>query len=345
MTEQSPPITPAELGWTGGTTLPQWRLLEDGDRISFSSCVAVHQAGLRDPEVKTEANVLGSALLKRFGEQHGLIRGTFHCSHVLGGVALVERSHATFELHSVLDTDVSDLAVLASECQQLAAHLRTTLPHWVKGGDNQRVLNDIVYSAFIRVLSAADLMGKADSGDGERVSALAVAQTEVANARTRVGAAVQRQARFEYFQGALMGSVAMAAACTVLGTLGARYWSGEISPSALVASTIFGALGAMVSVFQRMSTGSLKLDFNAPEGQLLILGAFRPVVGAIFGSVVQFALGSGLFGTSATGTSFGVFALLGFVSGFSERFATDMVERAGQVIAGTQKDAPHQSSK
>jgi hypothetical protein len=29
-----------------------------------------------------------------------------------------------------------------------------------------------------------------------------------------------------------------------------------------------------------------------------------------------------------------VFALIGFAAGFSERFATDMVERAGRVLAG-----------
>jgi hypothetical protein len=34
------------------------------------------------------------------------------------------------------------------------------------------------------------------------------------------------------------------------------------------------------------------------------------------------------------GAPFGLFALIGFLSGFSERFATDMVERAGQVILG-----------
>ena len=95
-------------------------------------------------------------------------------------------------------------------------------------------------------------------------------------------------------------------------------------------------------MFQRISTGKSVLDFNASRWQLGALGALRPFVGAIFGTVTQFALASGLLGTTnvPTTTSFGVFALIGFAAGFSERFATDMVERAGQVLAGTAPEPP-----
>jgi hypothetical protein len=58
------------------------------------------------------------------------------------------------------------------------------------------------------------------------------------------------------------------------------------------------------------------------------------VVGAVFGAVAHFGLGAGLLGsTDRPVATVGVFAIVGFAAGFSERFAKDMVERAGQVLA------------
>lgn len=60
----------------------------------------------------------------------------------------------------------------------------------------------------------------------------------------------QRQARFVYFQGT-------GAVCVVLGLVGARLWGEYVGTAAQVAATLFGAFGAVVSVFQRASTGDL----------------------------------------------------------------------------------------
>ncbi len=91
---------------------------------------------------------------------------------------------------------------------------------------------------------------------------------------------------------------------------------------------LYGTVVAVVLCVQ------LTLDFNAFRGRLLALGGLRPLVGAVFGAVAQFALGAGLFGADLAPTAVGVFALIGFAAGFSERFATDMVERAGHGLAG-----------
>jgi hypothetical protein len=154
--------------------------------------------------------------------------------------------------------------------------------------------------------------------------------------RKRVEVAIQRQARFVYFQGTLLGTAAVVVLCVVLGLVSARFWTSHIDTGALVASALFGALGAVVSVFQRISTGTLALDFNASRWQLLSLGGLRPLVGAILGTVAQFAprrqpvrhQGPAHHSPRRVRSD----RLRGRVS---ERFATDMVVRAGRVLAGT----------
>jgi hypothetical protein len=350
-TESSVPLierTPADYGWTEPTRVHLWDpLLDNGARVTFGNVVSAHQLATsreRDPEVREEARLLKRHLRAKFEQQVGPIQNSFFCGRVRGGVAIVERTTPTGpsrELHTVLNSSVASLVALEAECHALAHQTRDAFCGTPAALDQQRLLTDAVYSAMTRVLSAADLAAQATDLDGVD-AAVATARAEVAHVSTRVHTAIQRQARFVYFQGALIGSVVTLAVCVVLGLLSARFWAGNVNTPALVAAMLFGALGAVVSVFQRISTGGLVLDFNASRGQLRWLGALRPAVGAVFGTVAQFALATGLLGTTnvPTATSFGVFAIIGFAAGFTERFATDMVERAGQMLAIAEPQPP-----
>ena len=135
------------------------------------------------------------------------------------------------------------------------------------------------------------------------------------------------------------------AACAALGVAGDRWWGSIVSPPAFVASLVFGVLGAVTSVFQRMSTGALVLDFTTSRRQMRTLGGFRPFVGAVFGAIVYFGLIGGMLGPGVTSASpgavVGFSAITGFAAGFSERLATDMIERAGKVLRGQAVVAIH----
>lgn len=324
--------TPTDFGWTERVRLSAlWEpLLDDNARVPLGMVASAHHLSVSHerPEVRDEAKLLKRHLRARFERLHGPIRNSYFCQHLAGAVAMIEKPVA---LHSVLNSDNDRLVALEAECQALAYQLDTAFD----GSRAQQPLTDGIYSAMTRVLAAAD------AAPEELAPALAAAEAEVAHARTRVQVAIQRQARFVYFQGALVGTAVAVVVCVVLGMVSARYWTNYLDTGALVASALFGALGAVVSVFQRISTGKLTLDFNASRWQLLSLGTLRPFVGLIFGTVAQFALGAGLLGVGERpATALGVFALIGFAAGFSERFATDMVERAGQVLAGTQQAKP-----
>lgn len=319
--------TPADFGWTERPRVPAlWDpLLDDNARVTLGMVASAHHLAVSHdrPEVRDEARLLKRHLRTKFERQHGPIRNSYFCQHRVGAIAMVEDP---LSLHTVLNIDNDRLVALEADCHALSHQAETTFA----GSRARQPLTDAVYSAMTRVLAAADITDEA-----ELVPALAAAEVEVEHVRTRVRVAIQRQARFVYFQGTLAGTAVAVVICVVLGMVSARFWVSHIDTGALVASALFGALGAVVSVFQRISTGKLTLDFNASRWQLLSLGGLRPLVGAIFGTVAQFALGAGLFGTGdRPGTALGAFALIGFAAGFSERFATDMVERAGQVLAG-----------
>jgi len=66
----------------------------------------------------------------------------------------------------------------------------------------------------------------------------------------------------------------------------------------------------------------------------------RPIVGAVFGAVVYFAIIGGLLAVQArtskdASITVAFFAMAGFAAGFSERFAVDVLQRASSGILPT----------
>ncbi len=341
MTTGDAPLSPADFGWTDHLRMPHlWeQLLEAKARVSLGAVASAHHIAVtreHSPEVREEAGLLRRLLRSKFEQQHGVIRNSYFCRNLPGGIVLTE---APVDLHSVLNSENDRLVALEADYHALVHETKFALG----GGYQVTPQVDAVYSAMTRVLAAADLAAAPEPDEARLAEALAAAEREVEHVRTRVHVAILRQARFVYLQGTLTGAAAALAMCVVLGLVGAPLWNEHIGTAELVAATLFGALGALVSVFQRVATGNLTLDFNASGRQLFLLGSLRPLVGAIFGAVVHFGLSAGLLGIADRPTApVGVFAIVGFVSGFSERFAKDMVERAGQVLVGAQSPEKNQ---
>jgi len=277
-------------------------------------------------------------LRQRFADVHGGIEKEFYCKHVVGGCLLASDA----SLHSILNSAPPELIAQEIECKIMAREsgvgfasprLRPQLEE----------ATDHAYSALTRVLGAANLVADPTADEAAKTAALVSAAQEGAAARARVSALLQRQARYEYFQGVLAGVLPTVLLIAVLGAVADAYVSSLFSVAHAVGAVTMATLGAVVSVVQRMSSGGLVVDFTAPRGQRLALGALRPLVGAVFGAVAYFALLTGVLASGAEdadgASSFAFFALLGFAAGFSERFATDMLERAGQLI-GAPTTAP-----
>jgi len=201
-----------------------------------------------------------------------------------------------------------------------------------------------LFSALSRVLDTADVLEDSSVEQAQQRAALEATRAEWQLARRRALVLIQRQASYEYFVGVMIGTPFAIALFGCLGLLAATVWSSSISASNFLAATVCGTLGAVVSVTQRMATGRLSVDYTASVGVKRILGAWRPFLGGILAGVLQFAIIGGLLTvqgrepTPASPATFAFYALVGFAGGFSERLATDLLERAGQLIAPVRAD-------
>jgi hypothetical protein len=84
-----------------------------------------------------------------------------------------------------------------------------------------------------------------------------------------------------------------------------------------------------------------------PRPGLYALGAYRPIVGAIFGVAMYFLVSTSLLQIEPKTKSFAFYVTVAFLSGFSERWTRVILDGAQSVIggagakpAGTVVDAP-----
>jgi hypothetical protein len=189
------------------------------------------------------------------------------------------------------------------------------------------------------------LLGAIDSrrGPGSDPAAAAVdpaeiegLERELARAERYYARSSQRTAQLEYFIGMLLLGlpllvVAVAAAALATGS--------DILETPLLVSLLAGGVGAIVSVMNRMTSGSLVLVAESGKAIIRLLGAIRPLLGAVLGIALYVLLSAGLVSVASTpnnGKEVLVAAGLGFLAGFSERFAQDMIAGA----AGGQTSTP-----
>jgi hypothetical protein len=153
---------------------------------------------------------------------------------------------------------------------------------------------------------------------------------EIVAAEAKFQRAAQRHARGKYSQGMVLGAFAIGLISCGL----AIAFQAHNIPAWYGVAALAGAVGAIVSVFQRMASGNLKLEYDAGDSTLITLGAVRPLVGAIFGTILFCAFEGGWLPAVAVETNhhLAFYAVLGFLAGFNERFAQDMlVTSAGQL--------------
>jgi hypothetical protein len=152
-------------------------------------------------------------------------------------------------------------------------------------------------------------------------------QRELKQAQVYYEESAQRQAQLEY----LVGMVIFLA-LALAGTAAIALFTPLLDEAATV-SVLGGAAGAVVSVMNRMTSGNLEVRHEAGKKTIRALGFMRPVIGATFGAVVYLFLDGGIVQIVSPpdgGANLAFYAALGFVSGFSERFAQDVIAQASR---------------
>jgi hypothetical protein len=289
---------------------------------SFSDLVCAHFVwweGTRNGGAE-QAERTYLELLERFEQEHGRVISSFWCSHLESGVALTERRrrlrhHGVLTLHRETDWATKRFPEIAAQlhrCDELAIRARTVL-----SGVRQRICLSLVAASAGHLLSLVDA-ASSPQGKADLRAALKEEQDALAKAERYYKQAANGQAEIVYFAG--MAAVTVAVALSA-GLFLRFEW--KVGVAALVA----GAIGAVVSVIQRINARSFNVDYDVGRPYAFFLGGLRPLIGGAFAIAIAFAFDSGMLhlpiASSKPEDKHLALVVLSFLAGFSERFAQD----------------------
>lgn len=313
---------------------------------SFPELVLAHY-DWRRAVARPAAAAAAAALEQRYCERlaaferaHGTIVNAYWCLNVPSAVALTEKPRARLirsftrprlGFHRATDWATQNRPKIAASlhsCDSLAIRAGQVLT-----GLRQRVCLQLVMASAAHLLSLAD--DKARHEDPKEV--LEHEETALAETRRYYEGAANGQAQMVYFAG-------MAAFTLLLALLAIP--SGFFDPLPNIADAEFfgtlfaGAVGAVVSVVQRINAGQFRLEYDVGRIYPFFVGGLRPLMGGIFGLVFYFAVSSGLLDVvpiAPEGTArFFALVVIAFLAGFSERWAKDTLAGATASVRPTE---------
>lgn len=320
--------------------------------VSFSELVRAHwELDVGKASDPSSAERRFRELLASFESTTGEIVDAYWCREEASAVALTRREHwarrgllgrrrkLDYRLHRVSDwvaTSTHELADLLHDCDILAIKAAHGL---------ERVPRAVVMQWLLLVES--HLLGFIERHRDAPPTADEVerfARRERAELRRiedyyfRSG---EKRARMRYVEGmfgvgVLFVVVAALATAGILSVFGAL----ELESAGVrefFACTAGGAVGAIVSVLMRMSgRGSFAIDHELGQREVVLVGAYRPMIGAVSGIVVYFLVQTTILPLDNAALTFPFYVVLSFLAGFSERWTRMVLDGAMRTIA----DAP-----
>jgi hypothetical protein len=285
-------------------------------------------------------------LVVSFQRSEGEIVRAYWCTTEASAVVLTEkrkrlgwlpwRRLGSLRLHRETEWVTADAPVIAELLHNgdtLAIRINRVLTQ-----EPRRIAMEWVFSEQSYLLGFVERMGGRPSRRNTDAT-VARHQLQVDRIERYYDRAANKAARIRYFIGMLVGLLfvaALGALVAVVIELFAHLDLGADSTRKFYACFGAGAVGAMVSVMTRMrQRDGVTLDYEVGAGLILMLGAFRPVLGAIFGVLAYFALASDFLGVTppSPDTAFFFYALIAFAAGFSERFAHVILGNADLTVA------------
>ena len=290
-----------------------------------------------------------------FEERYGEIIGEYWSIMEPSGVALTHKKVPVLlspiidderQFHRSTDWVTRHNPALANvlfNCENLAIRISEVLRYTSESVGLKRIM-----AVASHVLGVIDRdQGQVEEGEAKRIAAkqndeLREIRDYYRKAGARIGLTVYTQGMIV---GGLLIGVLLALGVVALTVWGSLSWAP--SDSRIVVSVAAGAIGAFVSVLQRISSDKSKFSVHYDLGKrtLYMLGSYRPVLGAVFGVFTYFVLASGILQTTAPKdeqTALYYFGSLAFVAGFSERF-TQVLAKSVEGLVPAQ-GSPDESS-
>jgi hypothetical protein len=311
--------------------------VEERPNTTFSELVYAHFAWwkcVRDDAPSPAAKAAYHRARGAFERRYGEIVTAYWCTHVESAVALTHKPPRfrwgspvpTFHRESDWATqNAPDIARELHRCDELAVKAKTVLT-----GVRRLICMQLVVASASHLLSLVD--GRAAHADPVQTEqTLAEERAALDHVETYYCGAANGQAQIVYFAG--MAVVALSI------SLGASIWL-ALDWQTPVAALVAGALGAVVSVIQRINAGTFELEYDVGKPYAFFLGGLRPLIGATFAVAISFAFTGGFVHLPVSSSSQDAdhrlaLLVIAFVAGFSERWAQDTLVAAVPMPGGS----------
>jgi hypothetical protein len=300
---------------------------------SFTELVYAHFAWWREiheSDRPGHATATYREVLHDYERRHGEVVSAYWCSEVQSGAALTEKKRSlrwltpisTFHRESDWATrNAPDVARELYRCDELAVRAKIVLK-----GIRQRICLRLVMASAAHLLSLVDARA-AHTDDAAGAATLAQERKELDDIEAYYCQAANGQAQIVYFTGMVFSAAMISLVVGLFLVFG--------SAGAVFSALIAGAVGGVVSVVQRINAGHFELEYDVGRPYAFFLGGLRPLIGGAFALAIAFAFKSGVLhlplstNHSASEEHFAL-VVLGFLAGFSERFAQDTLAAAAQ---------------
>jgi hypothetical protein len=272
-------------------------------------------------------------LRRRYARAHGgSIRDVYLCEH-LDGAGVVLTGDDQIRMRYPAD-DVAALQPEFEETLWRAAALSREGAELLVGR-RREILVQMLQSVIVYLLSVLDSQHAplSSSRTSQEVQAedriqkaLDTANQELGRVSAYLEESAQRVAQRYYLTGMPVGVVLV----LILAFASRRLSLPGVEEDPLVVTIVAGGLGAIISVMTRIASGKLTLDSHADHWLTLLSGSFRPVIGAILGLAIYVLVRADLVPLEPSDrerSALYFHASLGFLAGFSERWAQDMLAK------------------
>lgn len=277
-----------------------------------------------------------SKVLEAYQIESGKICGSYYCEHIIGASARTATPRLALVFNSYTWGPEEQLL---TSCDAL---------YWegidYLAGTDRVTFVERLYSVATDVLALLDARcgtngsqpaaatATPGAASSVRAEALEALHRKLEDVRAFYMKAAPKRARLRYLAGVVGGfAVSVVLTALLLALLSLSSIPGT-DREEIVAIWLAGSIGAVVSVLQRVSSESLEVQFEAGRLELALLGAIRPLLGGAIGVALYALFAGGILDFAkpddASVREIYYFAGIGFLSGFSERFAQDMLVRS-----------------
>jgi len=358
------------------TEIAELKVALKEDMVTFHevarSWFGAHDRDLQ-PEVRSAYRRIFPQLLDKFADARGGIESDYFCEHIKVAAALTDIDKAA-ESTSAIKSDqpeeqarggalfrwlrqgqhasasAIDVEPLLGDprCWESKALLAQALDIHYRALEflrpaHRKVCLRRIFATVTSLLGTLDNRAAQGSPDGvlepEEVEQMT---KELTSAELYFRKHAERRAQIAYGLGMLVGMIPLFL------ILGGIALVADVSLDEPILVTLFaGGVGAIVSVMTRMAHGKLTLEREIGQPTAGLLGAMRPLIGAVFGALLFVLIDGNVISIAPGGEdpTFVTYAGLAFIAGFSERVANTVIDTGGEAIVSPTREASDATQK